>query len=330
MYVSRNKIAVSYIFKNHSNVDITTLVAFPMPSYTVDLSQSAYRPDYDDFTVEVNDKPIRYSEEMKAIVDGIDYTDVLENLSISIKYFGNKDFDDPQTKYLEKVNYFSKLSQAQREMLLQKKLVVMDQSLPVPNWEVSRKYYWTQAFPANSETKIKHTYKPYPSFGIFLQEHRSENNKKACIDKEGDQWMSSPGHASMHNYSSVEYILTTANNWRQPIKDFRLILDGAKSEEVLEEEVLVTTCFPGDKKKIGQNQYEIRLADFLPKENLTVYFIEKDLIPKLDPSRLELPIGRKLSAFGYGVPIAVIVAFFGLAFIAYRLITRSKGRKGSG
>ena len=130
------------------------------------------------------------------------------------------------------------------------------------------------------------------------------------------------------SYSSVEYILTTANNWRQPIKDFRLILDGVKPEYLLEEEVLVATCFPGDKKRIGPNQYEIRAADFLPKENLSVYFIEKDSMPtlKLDASVLELLIGRKLSAFGHGILIAVIVAFFGLAFVAYRRITRSKGK----
>ena len=313
LYVSEHKIAVTYIFKNHSNTDITTLVAFPIPGYTFDITGTSFRPEYEDFTVEVNGKPIRYSEEVKAVADGVDYSDLLATLNISIKDFGNY-----EKQYHDKENYFTKLSPVEQEMLLQKKLVVMWQSLPTPDWTVSRKYFWTQSFPAGSETKIKHTYKPYPSFGFYFKDpkrNRSDDNQRTCLTKDGERWLWGDTRQDGYQYLSVDYILTTANNWKQPIKDFRLALDGVKPEG----EVLVTTCFTGEKKKTGQNQYEIRLADFLPKENLTVYFIHKEGIGKLEPAS-----NRWISTIKYGIFSILIASLFWLAYVAYRRIFRSK------
>ena len=269
LYVSEKKIAVTYIFKNHSDKDITTMIAFPMPDYHYEPSGDAPQALYEDFAVEINDKQIRHSEEVKALVNGVDYADALARLKISLKDFGN--FHNWRHG---KPSYFTNLSSADQEMLIKKKLVVKDASLPepLPNWTVSRKYYWEQTFPANKEIKIKHAYTPYPSKSQHGWQSGSHSDKPECVDKEGDLWIEAFPPMTYHRYLIVDYILTTANNWKQPIKDFRLILDGAGPAE----KVLVTTCFPGNKKKIGENKYEIRMSNFVPKENLAVYFIHND------------------------------------------------------
>lgn len=262
LYISEEKITVAYRFRNLSSSDITTVVAFPMPDYSFDVSGQRWYPMYDDFVVEVNGKPIRHSEEIKAFVNGTDHTKLLENFGISIKRFG--DFGQEADN---KKNYFSTLTQAQRETLLQNKLIIMDGPLPIPAWKVSRKYFWTQTFPHNNDVEVKHTYRPYKGHSYIPSEEKFY--QAACIDKDADRWIK--GIKGPRYYRYVDYILTTANNWSQPIKNFRLTLDGVKSEDT----VLVSACFPGKRKKIGPNVYQVTVTNFVPKKNLTVYFIRK-------------------------------------------------------
>ena len=270
LFISEEKIEGSYIFKNHSTEDITTEIAFPMPDYDYDISGTTVEPMYDDFTVEINGKKINHKEESRAFVNKTDYTKLLNEMGVSIKDFGNfynYDFHEalgreklPRPKY-----FFESLSQKQKQLLLKAKLVVNEGNIAIPNWTVSRKYYWTQTFPAKGILAIKHSYSPYKSFDYVSSEETFY--KEACIDKETDKWLK--GQPYPHYYRFVDYILTTANNWKQPIKTFRLIVNSGGYEN----SIRVSSCFPKKLIKTTPSLYEATVTNFVPKQNITIYFI---------------------------------------------------------
>ena len=61
----------------------------------------------------------------------------------------------------------------------------------------------------------------------------------------------------------MSYILTTANNWATPIRDFRLVVDKGSPD------ALVSFCGTGV-KKIGPTQFEMRATDFAPERELEI------------------------------------------------------------
>lgn len=271
LYINANKVVVSYIFKNHSDKDISTEVAFPMPAYEYTVSENG-KPDpiYDDFTVEINGTRIKYQEDVRALVKNKDYTKLLNEMGISIDDFADVDsyfkhgyrFDDPhRPKY-----FFEKLTSDQQRILVKNKLVYQEQGLkeyPLPNWSVSRRYYWTQVFPARSTISIKHSYKPYKGYD-YLGGNKPVND--ACINSDLKQRLASSPRGPRY-FTYVDYILTTANSWKQPIKSFHLIIDG--KDEYNQEPSM---CFDNKLERKGPFRYEVTVQNFKPKNDITVYF----------------------------------------------------------
>jgi hypothetical protein len=269
LFISEKRIEVTYLFRNHSKKDITTEIAFPIPDYKYDLSDSTFRPMYDDFTVEINGKQIEYREEIKAFVNKTEYTKLLNDMGISIKDFGKIDaylgYDEKKDKAPRPKPFFDEITKSQQQLLINNKLVILEANVPVPNWKVSRKYYWSQLFPASSTVTIKHSYGPYLSYGYGP--NPEQISQDACIDNETLQWLNKMTSSSLATYyTSVDYILTTANNWKQPIKTFHLIINEDSHKK------RVSTCFPDIIKK-SPYRYEGTISNFVPRQNITVYFM---------------------------------------------------------
>ena len=272
LYINANKVEVSYIFKNHSAQDISTEVAFPMPDYEWDISGNTAYPMYDDFTVVVNGAQIEYQEEIRAFVKDKDYTKLLNSAGISIRDFADFDSYFFRPGRLDTSNkppyYYEKLTPYQQQILLKNKLVLLDETdagkLAVPNWRVLRKYYWKQFFPAKKTISIKHSYKPYKGYDYL---GGSKPISDACINSDLKQRLvnSPPGP---RNFNYVDYILTTANNWKQPIKSFHLIIDGHGSKYNQEPSM----CFDKKLEKTDLFHYEVTVLNFEPKKDITVYF----------------------------------------------------------
>ncbi|HDQ03797.1 MAG TPA: DUF4424 domain-containing protein [Deltaproteobacteria bacterium] len=267
LYISENKIEVSYIFKNHSNNDIITEIVFPIPDYKFDLSDMTVEPMYDDFIVEINGKRIKHKEEIRAFVNKIDHTILLENMGISIKDFGkiaeftryNPKRDKGQIPEL----FFKKLSKVQQQLLIKNNLVINDNNFLWPNWKVSRKYYWTQTFPAKGTVTVRHSYRPYMGYALFSSKNEIPQN--ACIDGKADLWLKKRPNIS--NYTYVDYILVTANNWKKPIRSFRLVIESKDDGKH------ISTCYPKLTKKTS-SRFEASLTNFVPKQDIRIYFIE--------------------------------------------------------
>ncbi len=69
----------------------------------------------------------------------------------------------------------------------------------------------------------------------------------------------------------VKYVLTTANTWKGPIKDFELEVDstnpwGAKP-------YYVNFCWDGPVERQDAQHLSARKKDFVPKNELSVFFI---------------------------------------------------------
>ncbi len=179
--ISHKKIDVVYDFMNHSDKDVETKVAFPLPPSPVTMGDT-YRvfPSWDDFYYAYSligetkkDKPNysfkgpealpfsdfqrtvnheKYSYEIVARAihqSGQDITAVLKknNIPISSTYLNGfmepgALFDDPElARKIQKLN----LSDKENKVL----------------WQLQLDYVWNQIFPAKKVTHVTHSYKPH-------------------------------------------------------------------------------------------------------------------------------------------------------------------------
>lgn len=272
LYISPDKVEVSYLFKNHSDKDIATLIAFPVPEYFYDTSRiGAQGPNFDDFTVEVDGKAFPYKTEERALLHGKDYSQLLKAMSVPIKGYGEIHKDGIHDITFTEI--FKNLSVESRKKILDTGLVTSEQAREYtnyePQWSVSLKYYWTQLFPKNATVKIKHTYSPSTWYDYMQDKYY----KAACIPGNVRMWLRNTKDdtpASSH-VIYVKYILKTANNWRQPIKKLRLIVErpsDAVDEFGQRREWRSSMCFDNPLKTITDNRYEVIMRNYIPKKIL--------------------------------------------------------------
>jgi hypothetical protein len=264
--ISKKRIEVNYLFRNHSKTDISTEIAFPIPQY--EYSFDRVIPDFDDFIVEVNGQRVKYKKEIRAFVGGKDYTKLLEGMNVSISDFGK--FDPQKKPY-----YISKLSEKDRATLIKLRIADTAPEIGWPLWSVSMKYHWTQKFPASETVSIRHTYTPYYGYKPIEYDLKSNETvlflKEACIDRNTIEWIKENSVRREENYFYpvwVSYILTTANNWRKPIKSFNLTVHNSENERS-------SFCFDHKITKSSPARHEVYIRDYVPSSNLQVYFFEK-------------------------------------------------------
>jgi hypothetical protein len=283
LYISLNKIEVSYEFRNNSDRDITAEIAFPIPPYwglaVANIAFGHYPLSFDDFEVEANGKRVDRKKEVHAYTKGEaprDITDILRNMNISIEDFagfGSSSFPVGR-------NAIKDLSMKNKSELL--KLGAID-SDDVPCWVVDMKFHWTQTFPANSVVRIRHRYTPYfGGDGDYFQrwqgnaegEINPEMVKESCLDgktklsleKKALTKVNETGKMGHLNYLWVSYILTTGNNWKGPIKEFNLTLEKPEGS-------ILSLCFDDKIVKTSSTRFETHIDNFVPKRDLKVYFI---------------------------------------------------------
>ena len=283
LHISLKKIEVSYIFKNHSSKDITAEVAFPVPPYRIyDLliGNHSHKPiQFGDFKAKVNNKQTSYKKEIRALVNGKDYAPLLQSLNISIEDFGKYDLANP-----DGANDVLRLTKEDKNKLLE--LGILNEGEPV--WTVEIKYHWTQTFPANSSVNIKHSYTPYYGgmYGVFqewqnevsgevdsgiMQESCLAQDTKKAIEERAFAKVKGTHKAINLYYDWVSYILTTANNWKQPIKDFHLIIEKP-------ENAITSLCFGHKLIKTSPTRFEAHIKNFIPEKDLKVYFIFEEQV----------------------------------------------------
>ncbi|WP_243374127.1 DUF4424 family protein [Geotalea sp. SG265] len=272
LFISKELVRVEYEFRNTSKIPVSSEVAFPLPAILYE------NPDYqggryfDDFKAWSDGKAIKLEKEVKAFVKKRDVTAELRKAGISIGEFG---YFAPGGD-----NEITKLNPA-----VKKKLVSIgalkapgnkDRDLDYwPEWEIRITYHWRQEFPPGAVVHIRHEYPPVPGYRPVQVPKLKREFKDTCLNdsafKEAKNRISKkmqkePGINNYFTASWVSYILTTANTWQTPIKDFEMSVKGEKDD-------LVSFCWDGVIEKTGEAEYRIRRTDFVPKKDLKVYFL---------------------------------------------------------
>jgi hypothetical protein len=288
--ISEAKVTVEYEFLNQTDQNITTEVAFPIPPYDVGFLDAGGTRDFGDFRLWVEGKELKYSVDVRAKLRGRDYTDLLKSLGIDIASFGHLDFDRGEG---HPTGQITKVPKGPRDQLIRLGLISgPDDSPPgLPGWEDVKTYSWMQTFPAHRVLHVRHEYTPSIGFGMTFP---SELNPKQalpsdisggienlCIDPSLQKELTNqaiknykPGEAAPLETVWVDYILTTANSWKTPIKDFTLIIDRRKDSQRIGGAALqyVSLCWDGPIQKLDADHFLAHKTNFVPKKELRVTF----------------------------------------------------------
>lgn len=294
--ISPKQVKVTYLFRNATDSDQTVLIAFPLPETPWGLPYASQNK-VEAFRAYANDEEISPSLEVKIVKDGRDIWRELRSVDVSIEFAA--DSADRSSGILVKESELDKFRSLQNAGLGRLEIGPLHSSF-TPSWSVRRTYYWEQTFPANFVTKVLHTYEPAvwrENSGVGL------GNAGAPERSTLDMFLVALGYWGRHNFRDdgcvgnaffqrlrratlrravktdgrlqefshygleyVRYILTTANAWNGPIKDFELRLVKDKPSD------LVTLCFPGKSTRSRDGALVFQQKNFTPERDLGVYF----------------------------------------------------------
>ena len=306
--ISPDKVIVDYDFRNDTNEAVTTEVAFPVPPYTYGPdSPSIPEASFSDFKLFIDGKSVAYQTEAKATLNGKDVAAILTADKIDIASFGHLNETDGTNPAIHTPD-IERLPQAEQKRLAQLGLYDAEDGWGL--WDVRLQYHWMQTFPAHSTVHIRHEYTPVEGFELMLLEtlqnvlqhkqptgdadsvkYAREDMQRAeefCPDpsllhsvidraEAGD-----PGSGQFAHPHWVDFILTTANTWKQPIEDFTLIVDRDKA--IFENShAVVSFCSPQSApvEKLDADRFQVHVTNFVPKDELHIGFFD---VPEAAPA----------------------------------------------
>lgn len=279
LFISEKKITVEYEFLNETDQDITTEVAFPVPPYDNDFSGAGGWRGIDDFRVWVDGLAVKYQIEAKATLRGNDVSIRLRQLGIDVASFGHSDHSsaEPNSPDVER------LSRRQQNELIRDGLI--DPDLKLANWTVTKTYHWQETFPARKVLHVRHEYRPVLGFEQMNLEDsqgkripRFANISGACVDLPLRKKLVTEAAPSDGWFPTfwIDYILTTANTWKKPIKQFELIVEKPQPDgtwRVGRAHWYVSFCWDGKVEQPDSNHFVARARNFVPVKELHVMFL---------------------------------------------------------
>lgn len=292
LFLSRKLVKVKYLFTNSSDKDVETLVSFPLPPLPNSLAGYIESNSVTDWRTQL---------EFRTLVDGmpaaLDYHEVvilagkpdakgaearLKALGWPVKYWEDYEFVE---KYLDR------LTVAEKDALVAEGLLrrEADSDFYAPNWQIQAHVTRRQLFPAGKTITVEHSYKPIAGgsvAGMLTPDYRSENpyfsdyQAAYCIDsaflKGFDRRFNAErakAKAGGNEYGGayvehwIDYVLKSGANWKGPIKNFRLVVDKEKPDN------LVSFCMDGV-QKISPTRFEVRKSNFEPTRDIQILVAE--------------------------------------------------------
>ena len=288
--ISAQKVSVEFEFLNQADKDLTTEVAFPIPAYDQKYLHASYPKGVDDFQVWVEGREIKYQIEAKAMLNGVDYSATLRKFGVDVASLGHFTDSDPKRNYVPYSPDIERISNAQRDELKRLGLIRRDNGFM--GWTVVKTYHWQQTFPAHKILHVRHKYAPILGSGLTSVEDISPAHKRSrspsfaalvrdcCIDAALQNKLVATSrvdeNSSFIEAEWVDYILTTANTWRTPIKSFELIVERPKpkppSEQLPGDHWMVSFCWPGPVRQFDADHFLARAINFVPSRELHIEF----------------------------------------------------------
>jgi hypothetical protein len=282
LYISPTKVQVDYVYRNTTDQDVETYVAFPMPDITgsgdpmMDAGDSS-KDNFLGFSVTQDGAAIKPSLQQRIYSADMDVTDVLAKAKVpfnpladatrdALAKLPKATVDDLVTRGMMFANSYDDGSGEKTEF--------------VPTWTLKSVYWWKTTFPKGKDIRVSHTYKPSVGGTVattYLEddqpkgERYEEYKKKYCIDDNMVK-IAQKSNADMnankpYYYENwISYVLTTGANWNGPIAKFTLIVDKGDPKNY------VSFCGTGV-KKTGATTFEMHATDFLPEKDLDILLL---------------------------------------------------------
>jgi len=277
LQISTNKVIVDYDFRNDSDEDVTTEVAFPIPDYSLAMEDNTPSAmGFEDFRLWVDGSAVRYKVEARAFLKDAEFTRMLNSMHVDIASFGHAASNDDSSD-------IHSLTIDQRRQL--EKAGLIDVGFEGPNWRVQKKYYWQQTFPAHKTVHIRHEYTPVLGatnsvmygLGSKPDPNMAKEIESLCVDEKLHTTLQKivDGKDKDAPYDYVDFILTTANTWKTPIEDFTLVVERPHWKDWkdhTDQQVYVSFCWDGQITKADADHFSAHVTDFVPKKELRVGF----------------------------------------------------------
>ncbi len=277
LYLSLEQVRLRYLFRNHSDSDVTTLVMFPLPP--IDMGQEtdygftqAHR-DPDDpvgFRLWIDGQPAPVSSRARAFSpEGRDVTALLEKWQVPLIFLTP---DEAAWRRLQ--DRLEGLPPAALDELAAAGAIGREDWMAdgfYPLWTTHFAYYWKMAFPAGRDVEVRHEYVPVPE-AFILSAGELEAGfmaDEACTDAAflaGVRRKLGPDEYAATTGYLLRYFLTTANSWRGPIGRFHLIVDKGRPD------MLVSLCRDGI-VKTGPTTFEWQAENWVPRRDLSLLFV---------------------------------------------------------
>lgn len=282
LFISPEKVTVDYVFRNNSDQDVQSIVAFPMPDiegspYEMPDMPAAQDDNFLGFEVSIDGAAVKPELEQKAYAAGIDVTADLAAQNVPLFPFGDQAREA-----------LAKLPEAVAEDWIGRGIVVIDESddgsgmkkVRVPYWRLQSAYWWRATFPAHKPVRVSHRYKPSvgaTSSLTFFYDGKFQGSYDAyktryCIDKTFEAAvrktakMNEGGYANMWE-SRIEYVLTSGGNWALGnIGKFKLTIDKANPKS------LVSFCGT-NVRKVGPTTFEMTAQEFFPDRDIDILIL---------------------------------------------------------
>ncbi len=287
--ISPSKIVVAYDFRNDSDTDITTIVAFPIPAYSYD--PDGPRPQlagFDDFSLLIDGHPAKYTIEARAFRGHQEFTAMLTHMGIDVASFGHMHCDEVDCLSKD----LARLTATQKNRLSSLHLIESRTDL-TPDWSVEKKYYWPQTFPAHKLVHIEHEYSPVLGgtnsvrYGFDAAKAANPTQDEKYTRDEVDSLCLAPSlrqkldtltqnSDTMVPFNYVDFILTTANTWKTPIEDFTLIVERTATNISQRDKSLISFCWNGPIEKLDANHFSAHTTNLIPQKELRIGFLYLD------------------------------------------------------
>jgi len=282
LFVSLDKIDVAYVFRNHGQQDVETVVAFPMPDLRYNPWGDTALPqgegdNFLGFSVMAEGKPLAVNLEQRAFAAGIDVTDELKANGVPLFPFGDEAF-----AALAKLPADTIRDWVSRGIVYVNRYGTTEEITDhyEPFWTLKSTYWWRMTFPAGLPIMVEHSYRPSVggTVGVnFFQDGRfggpqyDDYRRRYCIDKSFERAVLKKTREHNLDYppyfeSRIAYVLNTGSNWLGPIATFRLTVDKGSPDN------LISFCGE-DVRKIGPTTFEMTKHDFLPDGDIEFLFL---------------------------------------------------------
>ena len=283
LFISMDEIRVDYVFRNRTEEDVRSIVAFPMPEIPSSPYTMVATPWLGEdvtpgdnifgFSVEIDGTPVEPNLEMRASAAGLDVTEELLAAGIPVNHLAHG--IDAQLAELDDA---TKADWIARGMLHHDFYEDDDTRVDHywPLWSLRATYWWWSTFPGDARMRVSHRYTPSvggTAGASFLENDGTPGGydlegyqRRYCLEGSFLRALENAARQSGADYPPfseawISYVLTTGGNWAGTIGRFTLTVDKGAPEN------FISFCGEGV-EKIGPTTFRMVKEDFYPARDL--------------------------------------------------------------